>query len=98
LILGARRGSDDRQARKGDQAAPNETHHLLTSSMHARVSLMTSSVRQRGMLFSGAEGRRAPAMAAGLTDHGWSLREWLTYPSLDRTQRAAQGPERQQQS
>jgi IS1 family transposase len=25
---------------------------------------------------------RTPAMAAGLTDHVWSLREWLTYPSV----------------
>jgi len=24
---------------------------------------------------------RTPAMAAGLTDHVWSLREWLTYPA-----------------
>jgi len=24
---------------------------------------------------------RTPAMAAGLTDHAWSLREWLTYPA-----------------
>jgi hypothetical protein len=25
---------------------------------------------------------RAPAMAAGLTDHVWSLTEWLTYPAV----------------
>ena len=42
--------------------------------------------------------QRTPAMAAGLTDHVWSLREWLTYPSFDRTRRAAQGPEGRQQS
>ena len=24
---------------------------------------------------------RTPAMAAGLADHVWSLREWLTYPA-----------------
>ncbi|MHC4400104.1 MAG: hypothetical protein ACYTG0_10535 [Planctomycetota bacterium] len=24
---------------------------------------------------------RTPAMAAGLTDHVWSLREWLTFPA-----------------
>jgi IS1 family transposase len=27
---------------------------------------------------------RTPAMVAGLTDHVWSLREWLTYPSVQR--------------
>lgn len=29
----------------------------------------------------GAWQARTPAMAAGLTDHAWSLREWLTYPA-----------------
>jgi IS1 family transposase len=35
----------------------------------------------------GRDGRwqpRTPAMAAGLTDHVWSLREWLTRPSVQR--------------
>lgn len=27
--------------------------------------------------------QRTPAMAAGLTDHIWSLREWLKYPGVD---------------
>jgi IS1 family transposase len=27
---------------------------------------------------------RTPAMAAGLTDHVWSLREWLSYPVVQR--------------
>ena len=27
---------------------------------------------------------RSPAMAAGLTDHIWSLREWLAYPAVQR--------------
>jgi len=30
---------------------------------------------------NGAWQARTPAMAAGLTDHVWSLREWLTYPA-----------------
>ena len=33
----------------------------------------------------GAEGQweqRTPAMAAGLADHVWSLREWLTFPAV----------------
>lgn len=29
--------------------------------------------------------RRTPAMAAGLADHVWSLREWLTFPGANRT-------------
>jgi len=27
---------------------------------------------------------RTPAMAAGLADHVWSLREWITYPAVQR--------------
>jgi hypothetical protein len=29
---------------------------------------------------TGSRKQRTPAMAAGLADHVWSLREWLTYP------------------
>jgi hypothetical protein len=42
--------------------------------------------------------QRAPAMAAGLADHVWSLREWLTYPGVDRAKKAAPGSEGRQQS
>ena len=30
---------------------------------------------------SGKKQSRTPAMAAGLADHIWTLREWLTYPA-----------------
>ena len=26
--------------------------------------------------------KRTPAMAAGLADHLWSLKEWLTFPAV----------------
>jgi len=26
--------------------------------------------------------RRTPAMAAGLADHVWSLKEWLSFPAV----------------
>ncbi len=32
--------------------------------------------------------QRTPAMAAGLADHIWSLREWLTYPAFDKYKRS----------
>jgi len=35
----------------------------------------------------GIDGRyhaRTPAMAAGLTDHVWSIREWITFPAVQR--------------
>jgi hypothetical protein len=28
--------------------------------------------------------QRTPAMAAGLTDHIWTLKEWLSYPAVQR--------------
>jgi IS1 family transposase len=33
---------------------------------------------------SGGWCQRTPAMAAGLADHVWSIREWLTYPAVQR--------------
>ena len=27
---------------------------------------------------------RSPAMAAGLTDHVWTVPEWVTYPAVQR--------------
>lgn len=41
----------------------------------------------RTLRVKGDDGRRrsrTPAMAAGLTDHVWSLREWLTLPAVQR--------------
>ena len=29
--------------------------------------------------------QRSPAMAAGLTDHVWTIREWATYPAVKRS-------------
>ncbi len=41
----------------------------------------------RTLRAKGEDGRyraRTPAMAAGLTDHVWSLAEWLAYPAVQR--------------
>jgi hypothetical protein len=40
--------------------------------------------------------QQTPAMAAGLADHVWSLREWLTYPGFDRCKRADNSVDRRQ--
>ena len=40
------------------------------------------TLRVRGT--AGAWQQRTPAMTAGLTDHVWSLAEWLTYPAVQR--------------
>jgi hypothetical protein len=33
---------------------------------------------------AGSRQQRTPAMAAGLSDHVWTLQEWLTYPARPR--------------
>jgi IS1 family transposase len=41
----------------------------------------------RTLRVKGVDGRwrpRTPAMAAGLTDHVWSIREWITFPAVQR--------------
>jgi hypothetical protein len=40
------------------------------------------TLRQRAA--KGMWRQRTPAMAAGLTDHVWSLREWLSFPAVQR--------------
>ena len=40
------------------------------------------TLRQRAA--NGKWQQRTPAMAAGLTDHVWSLREWLEFPAVQR--------------
>ncbi len=40
------------------------------------------TLRQRNE--AGRWQKRTPAMAAGLTDHVWSINEWLTYPAVQR--------------
>ena len=39
------------------------------------------TLRQRE---DGRSQARTPAMAAGLADHVWSLREWVTFPACQR--------------
>jgi hypothetical protein len=60
--------------------------------VHAAVTYFTMysynfSWAVRTLRVKGPDGRRqdrTPAMSAGLSDHVWSLREWLTFPALQR--------------
>ena len=60
--------------------------------VHAGVSFFTMysynfSWAVRTLRVKGPDGRwkaRTPAMSAGLTDHVWSLREWLIFPAVQR--------------
>jgi hypothetical protein len=56
--------------------------------MHDRATYFVSysynycwAVRTLRVKGEGGWQARTPAMAAGLTDHVWTLREWLTYPA-----------------
>ena len=40
--------------------------------------------------------QRTPGMAAGLTDHVWSLREWLAYTSFDQCKSCGESPDSRQ--
>jgi hypothetical protein len=59
--------------------------------VHASVTYFTMygynfnwSVRTLRQRIGGRWHPRTPAMAAGLTDHVWSLSEWLTFPAVQR--------------
>ena len=61
-----------------------EVHRAATAFSYFSYNFCwpVETLRERG-----ADGRwrpRTPAMAAGLTDHVWSLAEWLAYPAVQR--------------
>ena len=61
-----------------------EIHRAATAFIYFSYNFCWSV---RTLRVKGDDGRwrtRTPAMAAGLTDHVWSLREWLTFPAVQR--------------
>jgi IS1 family transposase len=80
---GTDRGRNARKARKTYKFSKDwRVHEAMTYftlySYNFCWAVRTLRVR-------GADGhwqRRTPAMAAGLADHEWSLREWLTFPAV----------------
>lgn len=81
---GTDRNRCSRKVRKSYGFSKNwEVHRAATvfSYFSYNVCWPVSTLRVK------AEGRwrpRTPAMAAGLTDHVWSLKEWLAYPAVQR--------------
>src|SRR5262245_25993921 len=82
---GTDRHRNARKARKTYRFSKDwETHALLSyfSLFSYNFCWPVRTLRVRD-----AQGRwrqRTPAMAAGLTDHPWSLREWLSFPACQR--------------
>jgi hypothetical protein len=82
---GTDRNRCSRKVRKGYGFSKDwDVHGAATRFSHFSYNFCwpVRTLRERG-----ADGRwqeRTPAMAAGLTDHVWSLSEWLTYPAVQR--------------
>jgi IS1 family transposase len=80
---GTDRGRNARKARKTYKFSKDwRVHEAMTYftlySYNFCWAVRTLRVRRA----DGHGQRRTPAMAAGLADHEWSLREWLTFPAV----------------
>jgi hypothetical protein len=80
---GTDRGRNARKARKTYRFSKDwRVHEAMTYftlySYNFCWAVRTLRVRRE----NGWWQRRTPAMAAGLTDHEWSLEEWLTFPAV----------------
>jgi IS1 family transposase len=82
---GSDRHRNSRKVRKTYRFSKDwEVHEAVTyfSLYHANFCCPVRTLRQRDE--GGKWRQRTPAMAAGLTDHAWSIAEWLSYPSVQR--------------
>ena len=77
------RGRNARKARKTYKFSKDwQVHEAMTyfTMDSDNFCWAVRTLRQRRA--DGRWQRRTPAMAAGLADHEWSLREWLTFPAV----------------
>jgi hypothetical protein len=82
---GTDRHRNARKARKTYRFSKDwEVHEAVTCFTLFSYNFCWSvrTLRQRGE--HGKWQPRTPAMSAGLTDHVWSLREWLSFPAVQR--------------
>ena len=82
---GTDRGRCSRKGRKSYQFSKSwEVHVAATRFSYFSYNFCWCV---RTLRVKGADGRwqsRTPAMAAKLTDHVWSIREWITFPAVQR--------------
>ena len=82
---GTDRGRCSRKGRKSYEFSKDwDTHMAATRFSYFSYNFCWPV---RTLRVKGADGRwqsRTPAMAAGLTDHVWSVREWITLPAVQR--------------
>ena len=80
---GTDRGRNARKARKTYRFSKDwRVHEAMTYFTLYRYNFcwVVRTLRRRDD--HGRWRRQTPAMAAGLTDHVWSLREWVTFPAV----------------
>lgn len=80
---GTDRGQNARKARKTYRFSKGwRVHEAMSYFTLYRYNFgwVVRTLRQRDD--QGHWQRRTPAMAAGLSDHVWSLREWVTFPAV----------------
>jgi IS1 family transposase len=86
---GSDRGRNARKTRKSYCFSKDWDVHLAVTSFTMYSANFCCPVRTLRVRLRKKEGnkkwrQRTPAMAAGLTDHIWTMEEWLTYPSVQR--------------
>jgi IS1 family transposase len=82
---GTDRGRCSRKGRKSYEFSKSWTMHVAATRFSYFSYNFCWCVRT--LRVKGIDGRyqaRTPAMAAGLTDHVWSIREWITFPAVQR--------------
>ncbi len=80
---GTDRGQNARKRRKTNCFSKNREIHISVSYFVAYGYNFMWPVRTLELkTVEGKKIKRTPAMAAGLTDHVWTLKEWCTFPAL----------------
>ena len=82
---GTDRGRCGRKGRKSYQFTKSRDVHVAATRFGHFSYNFCRPVRT--LRVKGDDGRyraRTPAMAAGLTDHVWSVAEWITFPAVQR--------------
>ena len=80
---GTDRHRNARKARKTYRFSKDWRYHEAVTYLTMYSYNFCWPVRTLGSRTTRAAGsRRSPAMAAGLTDHVWSMSEWLSFPAV----------------
>jgi hypothetical protein len=83
---GTDRHRNARKARKTYRFSKEWRHHEAVTYLTMYTYNFCWPVRTLAVKDTqGRQSQRSPAMAAGLTDHVWTMSEWLRFPAVRRT-------------